>query len=55
MALGKGGVSCHSAIYQSAQCKPAHIEHHAAGLDLFDIQDVGVRFYTYISSLQDLM
>lgn len=35
--------------------KPAREDLKGANLLLFDIQDVGVRFYTYISSLQDYM
>jgi uncharacterized protein YbbC (DUF1343 family) len=35
--------------------KPTKEDLKGANLLLFDIQDVGVRFYTYISSLQDYM
>lgn len=35
--------------------KPSKEDLRGANLLLFDIQDVGVRFYTYISSLQDYM
>lgn len=35
--------------------KPSKEDLDDVDLILFDIQDVGVRFYTYISSLQDLM
>lgn len=35
--------------------KPTREDLNGANVLLFDIQDVGVRFYTYISSLQDFM
>ena len=35
--------------------KPSREDLEGVDIILFDIQDVGVRFYTYISSLQDLM
>jgi uncharacterized protein YbbC (DUF1343 family) len=35
--------------------KPSEEDLQGVDLVLFDIQDVGVRFYTYISSLEDLM
>lgn len=35
--------------------KPTLADLHGADLLVFDIQDVGCRFYTYISSLQDYM
>lgn len=38
-----------------AHRKPTAADLDSLDLVVFDIQDVGVRFYTYISSLQDLM
>ena len=41
--------------YMAAKRKPSAEDVKDVDLLIFDIQDVGVRFYTYISSLEEFM